>query len=153
MSRVRQPKVPGKTEWSGYESDLDVRHAHRLMFGKNTDEVQHLFGDINSISRMDELLFMPRGAFQYYVLAFAQFVMSPQAAGDSATASSFFELLSAREKRDFGSVSQIYPLLKPAVDYVSSRQEHFDADPNIYGNFMDLARNLDALFAQGRGAA
>src|SRR5688572_21500435 len=103
MSSIgKAPKIPGKAERAGYESDLDVMYAHRLMFSKSADEVQHLFGGVHSISRADELLFMPRGAFQYYVLAFAQFVMSPQAAEDSATASSFLSLLSHREERDTG---------------------------------------------------
>lgn len=150
MPKTKKPqRIPGKEEWAGYESDLDVKDAHRLMFGKSLDEVQHLFGGARSISRADELLFMPRRAFQYYVLAFAQYVMSPNAAGESDTASPFLGLLVAREERDPGSVSQVYALLRPAVDFVGTHQDYFDAPSHIYGDFGVRARQLHELCVQG----
>jgi hypothetical protein len=42
----RKLKIPGVMEWSGYETDLDVRDAHRMMFGKSIEEVQGCFGDL-----------------------------------------------------------------------------------------------------------
>jgi hypothetical protein len=41
------------------------------------------------MERADELLFMPRVAFQYYVFALADFVRSQEAPGDADSASSF----------------------------------------------------------------
>jgi hypothetical protein len=135
-------RIPGAMEWSGYEADLDVRDAHRMMFGKRIEEVQQYFGDVHSISRADELLFMPRGAFQYYVLAFAEFVSSERARGDSDSASSFLRLLLAREERDPGSVSRIYDELAPVVEFVAENQPRFEAAPEIYGDFRELADKL-----------
>lgn len=129
-------------EWSGYDADLDVREAHRMMFGKRIEEVQRYFGDVHSISRADELLFMPRGAFQYYVLAFAEFLKSERAQGDSDSASSFLRLLIAREDRDPGSVSCIYDELSPVVELVAENQPRFKAAPEIYGVFRELADKL-----------
>lgn len=87
---------------------------------------------------------MPRRAFQYYVLAFAEFVTSERARGDPDSASPFLLLLINREERDPGSVSQIYPELVRAVEFVASNQEYFDADPNIYGSFQELAAQIRA---------
>lgn len=137
--------IPGKDDWIGYESDLDVKYAHRLMYGKSNEEIQHLFGGAQSIDRADELLFMPRRAFQYYVFAFAQYVMSPEAKDDPDTASPFLRLLISREERDPSSVSLIYQKLRPIVDYVVTHQEWFDADLDIYGNFFDLGSRLHEL--------
>jgi hypothetical protein len=145
-------KVPGSDAWLGYESDLDVKHAHKLMFGKTISDVQGLFGGVRSIERADELLFMPRRAFQYYVFAFAEFALSDKGIGDSDSASPFLRLLLNREKRDPGSVAQIYEELVPVVDHVASHQSQYDADENIYGNFGDLARQLRALCIDTRGA-
>jgi hypothetical protein len=142
-------KVPGSNEWAGYEADLDVRYAHKIFFGKSIAEVQCFFGGIHSIQRADELLFMPRHAFQYYVFAFADFVLSDQAAGDSDSASPFLRLLISREQRDPGSVSDIYPHLASTVEYVASHQAQYDADPNIYGSFQELATQLKALCGPG----
>jgi hypothetical protein len=142
---VKGLKIPGHAEWAGCETDLDVKYAHKLLFGKSIAEVQGLFGGVRSIERADELLFMPRRAFQYYVFAFAEFVLSEQARGDSDSASPFLRLLVSREGRDPGSVAQIYPPLRQAVEYVASHQELYDADPNIYGDFKDLAAQLKSL--------
>jgi hypothetical protein len=97
------------------------------------------------IERADELLFMPRGAFQYYVFAFAEFLQTDAATGDPDSASPFLRLLINREERDPGSVSQIYSEIAPAVEYVASHQTQFEADENIYGNFRELAERLKAL--------
>ena len=143
--KKRKLKIPGPIEWSGYLADLDVRYAHKLFFGKSIAEIQHYFGGVRSIERADELLFMPRQAFQYYVFAFANFVISEQANGDPDSASPFLRLLVAQEERDPGSVGQIYPELLPTIEHVASNQRSYDADPNIYGRFQELAQKLEGL--------
>jgi hypothetical protein len=140
-------QIPGQKEWAGYESDLDVRSAYDLMFGKTNDEIQDLFGESDSIDRSDELLFMPRKAFQYYVFAFAQYVISEKAKGDPDSASSFLNLLICREERDSGSVAHIYPRLVPTVKFIADHQEYFDADLDIYGSFREKALQINALCA------
>jgi hypothetical protein len=143
----RNRRIPGKSEWLGFESDLDVKYAHKLMFGKSIADVLQYFGGTSSIERADELLFMPRGAFQYYVFAFAKFVQSDTAAGDADSASPFLLLLASREERDPGSVSEIYSDLAPAIEYVATHQSSFDADPNIYGDFRELGERIKVLCA------
>jgi len=145
QKRDAKSRIPGADEWRGYESDLDVKYAHKLFFGKSVAEVQEYFGSSQSIERADELLFMPRAAFQYYVLAFAMFIMSDQAIGDSDSASSFLRLLINREKKDAGSVSTIYLSLQDTVELVASHQQDFDADIDIYGNFPELANEIHEL--------
>jgi hypothetical protein len=141
----RRLRVPAREDWLGYDSDVDVRNAHKLLFGKSIAEVQQYFGGVQSIQRANELLFMPRRAFQYYVMAFAEFVTSENARGDSDTVSSFLRLLISRERRDPGSVAQVFGELAPAVDCVASKQLEFDADPNIYGRFAELADQLRGI--------
>ena len=135
-------KIPGKAEWSGHESDLDVRNAHELFFGRPYPELVQHFGGGRGIGRADELLFMPRAAFQYYVMAFVEYLRTPEAEGDSDAASPFLRLLISREKRDPGSVRQIYDRLSEIVDFVATNQSYYDADPNIYGSFADLAAEI-----------
>jgi hypothetical protein len=138
--------IPGRAEWAGYEGGLDVKYAHKLLFGKSS-AFRSISAGGCSIERADELLFMPRGAFQYYVFAFSDFVRSQEAAGDADSASSFLRLLLNRETRDGDGVAEIYSELLPVVQYVASHQEAYDADPdiNIYGDFADLASQLDGL--------
>ncbi len=95
-------KIPGPEEWARHNDDIDARNVHAFWFGKSLDEVQKYFGGGQSIQRGDELLFMPRRAFQFYIFAFAQYVTSETAIGDSDGASSFLGCLIARETEDPG---------------------------------------------------
>lgn len=145
---TRKLKIPNSDDWQGYEGDLDVRHAHKLLFGKSIDDVQRYFGGVQSISRADELQFMPRAAFQYYVFAYSQYVLSEAARGVPDSASPFLHLLVEREKQDPDSVREIYPLLRSTVEFVANHQDYFDADYDIYGSFEDLATQLKGLCAE-----
>jgi hypothetical protein len=132
--------IPGAEEWAGY-----ARHAHGLWSGKSLEDMQpHFLGGL-AIERGSELLFMPRRAFQFYAFAFAQYVMSEAAIGDSDGASSFLNYLSAREERDPGSVAQIYARLAPTIDFVGASQARFDASHDIYGDFAEKAEKLRKL--------
>lgn len=136
--------VPDESAWYGYEDDLDVRYLHGLFYGKSIEEVQKYFGEGRSIERMDELLFAPRQVFQYYIHAFARFVMSEAAAGDSDSASPFLSLLEEREKKDPGSVRNILSSLEDALAFVAEGQVHFDAPIDIYGDFKERVGRLYA---------
>jgi len=138
-------KVPGPEEWAGYKDDLDGRQAHAFWFGKSLEDVQQYFGGVQSIQRGQELLFMPRRAFQFYICAFVQFVMSEAAIGDADTASSLLNFLTAREKRDPGSVAQIYDRLQPTLEFVAESQVRFKAEHDVYGDFRETAAALAAL--------
>ena len=135
-------RIPDESAWYGYEDDLDVKWMHDLFCGKSNAEVQTHFGGGSSIERADELLFAPRPVFQYYVHAFASFVMSDQAKGDPDSASPFLGLLESREERDPGSVKTIFESLASCVDFIASNQTHFDADIDIYGDFKERAQRV-----------
>ena len=144
-------KIPRKTEWEGYEEDLDVKYAHKLFFGKSVPEViQHFTVSGRCIERADELLFMPRKAFQYYIFAFAEYLKSDESTGESDAASPFLNLLLNREEKDPDSVMEIYDDLFPVIDFVVSNQERFDADPEIYGNFREKGDVLAEMFKKFR---
>ena len=71
-------RAPTPTQDSGQGGVAGVRDRPRravraqALLRRSLDEVQSHFGGGHSIQRADELLFMPRRAFQYYVLAFTQ---------------------------------------------------------------------------------
>jgi hypothetical protein len=138
-------KIPGPEEWAGYGDDFESRETHDFWFGKSLDDMQSTFPDCLSIQRAHELLFMPRRVFQFYVFAFAQYVMSETAIGDSDAASCFLGNLIAREEHDPGSVSEVYERLAPTVEFVGGSQARFDADHDIYGDFAEKAEKIKQL--------
>ena len=138
-------KIPGAEEWAGYNDDFNARAAHAFWFGKSLDDVLPFFVGSQSIQRGQELLHMPLAAFQFYVLAFAQYLMSDAAIGDADAASSFLGFLTAREKRDPGSVARIYDRLQPTIEFVAESQTRFSAGHDVYGDFREKAAALAAL--------
>jgi len=103
------------------------------------------YPDGRCIQRSQELLHMPREAFQFNVFAFAQYVMSDAAIGDADGASCFLDCLIAREKRDPGSVAQVFARLEPTIDFVAASQARFDASHDTYGDFTEKAEELKKL--------
>ena len=71
--------------------------------------------------------------------------MSDAAIGDPDAASSFLNFLTAREKRDPGSVAQVYARLDPTIEFVAASQARFAASHQIYGDFMEKAAGLKEL--------
>jgi hypothetical protein len=121
--RVKREPIPSKSDWAGFESDLDVRYFHGLVFGKSNAEIQSFFENGRSIERSSELLFAPVAVFQYYVQGFAAYLMSIEAKGDSDAANSFLRLLEAREMRHPGSVKPIYAALADCIEFIGAHQE------------------------------
>jgi len=139
-------RIPGPEDWRGYGSDRHLRRAREMFFGKSIDDVRDLFG-ADAIGLAQALRHMPRGAFRYYVLAFAAYLLSRPARGNADAASTFLGLLVDREVLDPGSVVEVYEDLSKAVEFVGSHQEHFGAEPAIYGSFRDRADTLVGICA------
>lgn len=145
VKRERLAKIPGADEWAGYEHEFAGDGTKALWFGKSLDDVQPFFEDAQSIQRAHELLGLPLAVYQFYVFAFAQYVMSDNAIGDSDAASCFLGNLIAREKQEPGSVASIFALLEPTVDFVAASQARYDADHDIYGDFAEKSEELKKL--------
>ena len=152
MQRSELP-IPGEAAWSGHEGDLDAQYAYDKLFGKSVAQVEQMLGDNGSLARAEDLHFMPRRAFQYYIFAFTQFLQSERAFRDPDSASCFLRLLIARESEEPGSVSDIYLELAPTVEFVASHQEYFDADIDIYGSFAELGQQLRSMCKRQTGDA
>jgi hypothetical protein len=137
-------KLPGIEEWAGYKDEMSAREAHRIWFGKSLEEMQSVISK-RSMVLTTGLEFMPRPVFQFYIFAFVQYVMSEAAIGDADAASVFLAVLAAREKRDPGSVGEIYSRLASSVDFVAASQARFDASHDVYGDFVEKAEKLRKL--------
>jgi hypothetical protein len=149
MTARRSLRVPDESAWYGYEDDLDVRYMHGLFFGKTIDEVQEYFVGGRAIERSGEFLFAPRPVFQYYIQAFAKFLLSERGAGEADAASPFLHLLENREERDPGSVREVYSSLTECVEYVARNQDYFDAPIDIYGDFKEQAARIHQVCGAG----
>ena len=161
MSNInKQTRMPSNADWIGYEEDLDLQDFYKLVYGKKVEDIYYYFKNSAHISRADELLHSNRKVFQYYIYAFALYI---EVAGEKEpdVLDVFLRLLLNREKKDIGSVCQIYHKkynfqivdenfdkksftlsLESIVEKIMNRLDEGMIDKEIYSDFPELINNV-----------
>jgi UDP:flavonoid glycosyltransferase YjiC (YdhE family) len=146
-ARIRRQRVPTEQDWGNYQDDLDQNAAHQKFAGKTNEQVQRYFRE-NVIMTTDDLRWMPRVPFQYYMIGFKDFIVlrnfEPSYASDPA--SCFIRLVLEKLENHPDHILAIMPELLPTVEYVANHQAEFEADENIYGSFPEIFKQIQALY-------
>lgn len=132
-------KIPSEREWGDYESDEDANYSHMKFVGKSLEDALPCFKN-HVLEACDELRFMPGIPFRYYMLAFRNYVISKGLLSNdmaSDATSSFLDLIVEKLAKSPESIRPILGELMPAVEYVANNQTLFNADKEIYGDFLD----------------
>ena len=141
-------QVPSLEDWEGVANsdDLDAAYAYKIFFGKSTSDVQVDFAR-NPIERTDELRFMPKVPFQYYIVALRDFVLDIDELDDwkSDAAACFISLAEEllESKPDF--INPIYNKIESTLEFIANNQSLYDADEDIYGIFKSKMKNIRTL--------
>jgi len=144
--------VPTEKDWGDYNSDLDQEYAHRVFAGHTNAEMQPHFR-ANVIERTGDLRFMPEIPFRYYMIGFRDFMMAGDFEYEGADAAScFLRLVLQKLEQEPACIAPIMPDLLGSVEQVAQNQSAFDADIDIYGDFLDLAAQIRALNAARLGS-
>lgn len=122
---------------------LDERSALEHFLGKNTAEAEALFRE-NFIHYSEDLMWMGHRAFCFYIAPAVNYVLSPEADGDSDAANCFHGCVQFRVEHDPEGIRPALPLLRDAVATLASDLGRFEIDPAIYG---DLAAKYRVLLA------
>ena len=97
----------------------------------------------------EDLRWMPRIPFQYYIIGFKNFVASknfePSYASDPT--SCFIRLVLEKLENHPDHILAIMPELLPTVEYVANHQKEFEADEGIYGSFREICKQIQALYS------
>ena len=142
-------KIPNKSAWGTIEEDnLDAEWAFKNFAGKSLDDAENMFRK-NALYYQEDLISMPSIAFNCYAPVFAKYILSSHAESDSDGASSFLhmiiELLDANISL---ASSETVKILLEAAKIVSSKQQYYDADIDIYGEFPELYDKIMLLVEQ-----
>ena len=139
-------KIPNKSEWGTIEKgNLDAEWAFKQFSGKSLEDAEEMFRE-NALYYQEDLISMPSIAFNCYAPVFAKYILSDHSESDSDGASSFLhmviELLQANR---FLATPETIEILLDAAKIVSNRQEYYDADVDIYGEFSELYKQIMLL--------
>jgi hypothetical protein len=144
--------IPDASDW-GVKSedpqectDLDLRYAFEIFFGREWRHVVQLFGS-NPVERTENLRRMPLRPFRYYLRAFVEYIRSEDALDRdnierSSAASCFLGLIEEKLDERSGFLLSLTTELLTAAEYVAARQQDFDAAPDIFGDFQELLERI-----------
>jgi hypothetical protein len=147
-AKIRRQQVPTEQDWGNYQDDLDQKHAHQMFANKTNAEVQRYFQN-NAIETTDELRWMPKIPFQYYMIGFRDAIQAgkfePLWASDAA--SCFIGLVLEKLEKHPDHICPIMPDLLPTIEYVANNQTKFKAKESIYGSFLEKFKWIQTLYA------
>jgi len=135
--------IPTEEDWEEYAKDLDANYAHGIYFGKSNSEMLPAYKN-RVLSRSEDIYWMPKKPFQYYILGFRDFVLARNFGylESSDAASSFLLLVLNKLEKQPEFIMPIYPALSAAVKFVAENQSLYEANEAIYGNFIELLNKI-----------
>lgn len=142
--RRKHQVIPTDEDWGDCEGDFDLSDARRV-FGGHSNEEMHRHFATNVMMRAQDLRFMPRQPFMYYIQGFIDFVLSG-AYGDQDSndvANCFLDIVRARASDDPSALTSIYDRIVTALEFVVKNQDLEYLD--IYGNFRERADSIKRL--------
>jgi len=136
-------EIPDGSDWGNWQDDMDLSYAHSVYYGRSNEELEEYFV-FAPIEAAGELAFMPAPVFRYYVIGFRDSVMSGKHEEFNAAnaASCFIRLILDRAKSNPSEIVRLMPDLWPTLEYIAGRQAAFDADVDIYGDFLAIVQNI-----------
>ena len=136
---------PTKLDWEDYSSDLDKAYAYEKFNDLSGVEAQKMFlRDL--MPRVADLESMPIKPFQYYFIAYQDFLLNKvYGRFDKPDVANCY--LSVIENKLKNSPEFIFPIMERLIDsinFVAENQAFFEAEEKYYGNFKDRVSEIRA---------
>ncbi len=138
--------IPTESDWENYIEDLDMKYAHGMFIGKSNEQMLSEYKD-RVLSRSEDIFWMPKKPFQYYIFGFRDFIIRRDfGLGDDAdAASSFLNLILYKLEKQPDFILPMLPQLITDIEFIANNQKLFDADEDIYGNFQETLAKIKDL--------
>jgi hypothetical protein len=129
--------IPTEADWRSEPWDLDIPYAYKNFAGKSHEQAVALFQQ-NALCYQEDVMFMPRACFLFYIHAYIDYLLSDVSRGDADGANCFFSLVESRAN-DIRGNAAVHSTVERVLRHLATRQEWYDADPAIYGDFGERA--------------
>ena len=137
--------IPEEKDWGEWKDDLDLRYAHKNFAGKSISEAIDLFVK-HSLHYQEDLQWMPIVPFQFYIHAYKEYILSERSRDDSDGASCYLRLIKQKLENEPDHVLNIFELLLPSLEAVADRQDFYEANTEIYGDFRKILSSICKLY-------
>ena len=142
---VIQMKIPTEQDWEDWQGDLDTRYAYKMFFGKSLSDAVELFVD-NALGRQEDLMWMPKTPFQFYLQAYKEYILSDRSENDSDGASCYLNLIKYKLEEESTQVTEIFETIVTSLEIVSKNQKYYDANIDIYGDFTQTFELIKEIY-------
>lgn len=141
--------IPNANDWLpvGPESELDDGYAYKNFFGRSLQQAVNQFEE-NAIFYQEDLMYMPKVPFLFYLQAYIKYLRSEKSVGDSDGASCFLGLIEFKVKEDWNDFDGRFQNYISDINFVADNQEKYDADIDIYGSFTIKRETILKIVAQ-----
>lgn len=123
-------KIPDKDDWEKAREGLDEGYAFRHFFGKPLEEAFRLFEN-HALMYQEDLSYVPKYPFKYYLRAYIYYLGSQKSQGDSDGASCFLNLIRSQVKNRYEWLEDSWDSIERVLFRLSSDQVFFDASEKI----------------------
>jgi hypothetical protein len=131
-------KPPTEADWQSEPWNQEIPYAYDHFFGRSLEEAFALFVE-NAMYHEEDMVWMPRPCFRFYVLAYTNYLMSESSRGDCDGANCFFGLVECRKDDIRGSSELVIGEIAKTLEKLKAGQGWYGAPEEIYGSFKDRA--------------
>jgi hypothetical protein len=151
-AKIKRQQIPTEQDWGNYRDDLDQNHAYQAFHNKTNEDMQPYFRK-TTLGAAEDLHWMPKIPFQYYMIGFCDFIgledFDPSYASDAA--SCFLNLVIDKLENHPDFILAIMPDLMPTIEFVASHEARSKAPIDIYGNFQKKLKQIRKMYSQPAG--
>lgn len=132
---------PKLSEMKESTQDRETLSSINALNGLSAEEIYHKIHN-NPVMYAEDISLFRGNAFRYYLLYFVKYIQSSQSKNNAPSASSIMTLIEFKIRKDVDSIEPIKQELCNILTFIGERQNYYDADENIFGNFKIRSENL-----------
>lgn len=102
--------IPTEADWRSEAWCLDCESAYKQFAGKTREEAMAMFAD-NALLYQEDVMFMPKRCFGFYIIAYADYLTSELSLFEDAGASCFVGIVEIRHEH----IRQEQPEVREAI--------------------------------------
>lgn len=147
MLRKQGQAIPSEADWGETKGDFDANDAKIAFLGRSNAEMQPEFKN-QFMMRAQDMNWMPRVPFHYYMHGFTEHLMSEDYEEDDwgDLVSSFYMVVVERRLSD--DVLAIIPVADVVLDgleFIKRNVNNFDWGPEFHGSADDVNDRIDHI--------
>lgn len=131
-------QIPTEKDWKSETWSEDTKHSYKCFVGRDLFQASRIFVS-NTLGAIEDLIFMPKKCFKFYIRSLIIYLHSPEAKWDSSAANGFISLIESRgeiiNKQDIEVKNEIASMLQ----HLKEHHTWYDYEPSVYG---DLSKRL-----------